>query len=336
MRFSFILRAVFCAALVLALSLPSVSSAKTIFRIGHTGAPADDFTYGIEQFAKELSILTGGEAECKILGNSVLGSDRIMTEMAQQGSLDMCNIGQSQIGLFIPTLIAMDIPFITDHTKNRQFLEAFNPGGPLYEYVDAQASRIGLKLIMLLDTPFRGYAFAPRVKISDLESLKGMKVRVTMSAVEQAFVNALGMNPCPMTQGEVYTALHQGTVDGEIINLASFNSWNRFEVEDKVYMTLHNQAKMFIVMSKLRFDALSPEMRKNIIEAGRIAQQKEWDRSAELEAAAAEQCRARGIALLPVSETDRARLHELTAPLYERFSEEIDPNFVELIRSVQK
>lgn len=244
MRFSFMLRAVFCAALVLALSLPSVSSAKTIFRIGHTGAPADDFTYGIEQFAKELSILTGGEAECKILGNSVLGSDRIMTEMAQQGSLDMCNIGQSQIGLFIPTLIAMDIPFITDHTKNRQFLEAFNPGGPLYEYVDAQASRIGLKLIMLLDTPFRGYAFAPRVKISDLESLKGMKVRVTMSAVEQAFVNALGMNPCPHDAGRgIYCASTGHGGSGEIINLASFNSWNRFEVEDKVYMTLHNRRK---------------------------------------------------------------------------------------------
>ena len=165
----------------------------------------------------------------------------------------MCNIGQSQIGLFIPTLIAMDIPFITDHTKNRQFLEAFNPGGPLYEYVDAQASRIGLKLIMTIDSGFRSYAFSKQREISDLASLKGLKVRTTMSPVEMAFVNAVGMNPCPLSMSETYAALQQGTVDGELINYTTIKAMSRAEVEKSIYLSRHNQARMFAVIKRNEF-----------------------------------------------------------------------------------
>ena len=47
-----------------------------------------------------------------------------------------------------------------------QFLEAFDPyGGVLYKYVDGEAQKVGLKLVMTLDTPFRSYAFTPRSEV---------------------------------------------------------------------------------------------------------------------------------------------------------------------------
>ena len=130
------LRSILRTALVLAatgvLFLPAAIEAKTVFRLANTGGPNDDYTYGCEQFAKNLSEISKGEFEVRVMNNGVLGNDRVTTEMVQQGSLDFGLVGQSQLNLFIKALLALDLPYMVEFAKNRQFLEAFDPyTGPL-------------------------------------------------------------------------------------------------------------------------------------------------------------------------------------------------------------
>ena len=214
-----------CAVTVLAIVIvfPSAVSAREILRFANTGGPNDDYTFGCNEFAKRLKELSGGNFDVKVMSNGVLGND-----------LDIALVGQSQFNLFVKPILAMDLPYMVAYENNQKVLEAFNPGGPLYEYVDAEAAGAGLKLLMTLDTPFRSYAFSSGVTVTGLDSVKGRKARVTMSPIEKAFVNALGMNPCPLGWTEVYTALQQGTVDGELINVGTFASGKRDEVEDTI------------------------------------------------------------------------------------------------------
>ena len=57
------LRSILRTALVLAatgvLFLPAAIEAKTVFRLANTGGPNDDYTYGCEQFAKNLRDIQG-------------------------------------------------------------------------------------------------------------------------------------------------------------------------------------------------------------------------------------------------------------------------------------
>ena len=335
------LRSVFRTALTLAITglllVPAAAEAKTVFRLANTGGPNDDYTFGCEQFAKNLKEISKGQIEVKVMNNGVLGNDRVATEMCQQGSLDFALVGQSQLSLFIKPILAMDLPYMVEFEKNRQFLEAFDPyDGPLYKYVDAEAQKVGLKLIMTLDTPFRSYAFTPKSGVKDLASARGVKARVTMSPIEKGFVNALGMNPCPVGWTEVYTSLQQGTVDGEIINFGTFASFNRAEVEDRFLLTRHNMAKIFVFMNKAKFDTLSPEMQKMIIDAGRKSQMEEWDMSEEFDRKGLEYCKQHNIKLIDLTDAEKAEIKKNLAPLYEEYTKSIDPAFIKLIQDVQK
>ena len=319
------------------LLIPAAAEARTVFRLANMGGPSDDYTYGCEQFARNLKEISKGAFEVRVMNNGVLGNDRVVTEVVQQGSLDFSLVGQSQLNLFIKPLLAMDLPYMVSFEKNRQFLEAFDPyDGPLYKYLDAEAQKAGLKLVMTLDTPFRSYAFTSRSGVESLESVRGVKVRVTMSPIEKGFVNTLAMNPCPVGWTEVYTALQQGTVDGEIINFGTFASFNRAEIEDRFLVTRHNMAKVFVVMNKARFDALSPEQQKMIIDAGRKSQMEEWDMSQEFERKGEEYCRQHNIKLIELSDDELAGIRKNLQPLYAEYMKDIDPVFIKLIQEVQK
>ncbi len=333
------LRSVLCVALAVTgmLLSPLSSEAKTVFRLANTGGPNDDYTYGCNQFAKNLKEISKGEFEVRVMSNGVLGNDRVTTEMAQQGSLDFSLVGQSQLNLFIKPLLAMDLPYMVDFSKNRQFLEAFDPyDGVLYKYVDGEAQKVGLKLVMTLDTPFRSYAFTSRSGVENLASARGVKARVTMSPIEKGFVNALGMNPCPVGWTEVYTALQQGTVDGEIINFGTFASFNRAEIEDRFLLTRHNMAKIFVLMNKAKFDALTPEQQKMIIDAGRKSQMEEWTMSEEFEAKGLEYAKQHNIKLVELTDAEMAEIKKNLQPLYDEYMKQIDPEFIKLIQEVQK
>lgn len=313
------------------------AGAKTVFRLANSGGPQDDYTFGCEQFARDLKEISGGQFEVKVMNNGVLGNDRVATEMTQQGSIDFALVGQSQFNLFVKPLLALDLPYMVDIENNDKFLNAFaRQDSPLYRYVDAEAGRVGLKLVMVLDSPFRSYAFTPKSGVTDLASAKGVKARVTMSPIEKAFVNAIGMNPCPIGWTEVYTALQQGTVDGEIISYGTFAAFNRAELEDRFLLTNHNMAKLFVVMNKAKFDALSPEQQAMILDAGRKAQAAEWQKTKEYNAAGLAYCRSHNIRLIELTDAEKARIKENLTPLYEEYEGQIDPAFIQLIKDAQK
>lgn len=313
------------------------AGAKTVFRLANSGGPQDDYTFGCEQFARDLKEISGGEFEVRVMNNGVLGNDRVATEMTQQGSIDFALVGQSQFNLFVKPLLALDLPYMVDIENNDKFLNAFaQPNSPLYRYVDAEAGRVGLKLVMVLDSPFRSYAFTPKSGVTDLASAKGVKARVTMSPIEKAFVNAIGMNPCPIGWTEVYTALQQGTVDGEIISYGTFAAFNRAELEDRFLLTNHNMAKLFVVMNKAKFDALSPEQQAMILDAGRKAQAAEWQKTKEYNAAGLDYCRSHNIRLIELTDAEKALIKENLTPLYEEYEGQIDPAFIQLIKDAQK
>lgn len=326
-------------ALALILAVPATLSgadAKEVLRFANTGGPGDDYTFGCNEFAKRLGEISQGQFDVRVMSNGVLGNDRVTCEMAQQGSLDIALVGQSQFNLFVKSILAMDMPYMVSYENNRKVLEAFNPGGPLYEYVDAEAGKAGLKLLMTLDTPFRSYAFSPDAGVAKLDDVKGLKVRVTMSPIEKAFVNALGMNPCPLGWTEVYTALQQGTVDGELINVGTFASGKRVEVENTILLTRHNMAKIFVVMNKARFESYPPETRAMILRAATGAQQAEWDKSAEFDREGVDYCRSHGVKLIELSAGEQSRLAGLIKPVYAEYQGRLDPAFVRLLKDVQQ
>lgn len=316
---------------------PLSAQAKMVLRVGHTGSPGMEHTYGCEQFKKALEEAVGDKVEVKLFGNAVLGSDRVLTESVQQGTLEVAICGASILGTFIKTASALDLPFLVDPDKLQPFLAAWNyKDGKLYKYIDDHGQKVGLKLIAAFDSAYRSYAFSKNKKVSDLKSLQNLKMRTTPSVVDVATCEALGMIPCPLGFGDVYTALQQGTVDGEIINAASMADGSRAEVEGSLLLTNHNHTMLFLFMNAAMFNGLPADMQTAILEAGQKANELQYAYVQESLQRGIDYCTQNNVKLIELTDEQRAEFEKAVQPVYEKFKADFDPEFMSLIADTQK
>ncbi|MBD5553726.1 MAG: C4-dicarboxylate ABC transporter, partial [Desulfovibrio sp.] len=78
------------AAALLIGQTPLFAADKPItLRIGHPMAPGNNVTVGYEKFKELVEKKSDGKIKIQIFGNAQIGSDRVTTEQAQAGTLDM-------------------------------------------------------------------------------------------------------------------------------------------------------------------------------------------------------------------------------------------------------
>lgn len=98
-------------------------------------------------------------------------------------------------------------------------------------------------------------------------------MRTTGSPAHIEAFKLLGANPVPMPLAELYTALEMKTVDAQEHPLGVLWSAKLYEVQKHLSLTNHAYSALIVVMNKKKFDSLSPENQKAIIEAAREAGQ---------------------------------------------------------------
>jgi tripartite ATP-independent transporter DctP family solute receptor len=103
--------------------------------------------------------------------------------------------------------------------------------------------------------------------ITKPEDVKGLKMRTTGSPAHIEAFKELGANPVPMPIAELYTALEMKTVDAQEHPLGVFYSSKFYEVQKYVSLTYHAYSALVLVMSKAKYDALSPAHQQAVREA---------------------------------------------------------------------
>lgn len=327
---------IFVAALLVAFCFAGTAQAakKVTLRVGHPMAPGNNVTVGYEKFKEILEAKSGGNIQVKLFPNTILGSDRVTTESAQRGNLEMTSSSSPNLASFSKAFMAFDLPYITD-PRNQQKLYAALDEGPLRDRLDEEIDKIGLKAVMFSEFGYRSFCSATR-QITGPESYKGLKVRTTDSPVEVAVANALGMNPTPIAWGETYTALQQGTVDGEGNTYSLLNDAKHTEVLKYATDTNHNYSMHVLMINKKLFNSLSAEQQQWIMESGKEALAWQREISVELEDKAVQAFKERGIEMYNLTDAERVELVKMTRPVWDQFKNDIPQDLIQLILDTQK
>ena len=312
----------------------AASDKPITLRIGHPMAPGNNVTVGYEKFKELVEKKSGGKIRIQIFGNTQLGSDRVTTEAAQAGTLDMSSSSSPNMASFSKAYLAFDLPYITD-PKNQQKLYKALDDGELGKFMDKENEKIGLKPIMYSEYGFRNFV-STKKPLNGPDDLKGIKVRTTDSPVEVGVAKALGMNPAPVAWGETYTALQQGTVDGEGNTFSLLNDAKHTEVLKYAMDSAHNYSMHILLMNKKKWDSLTPAQQKIISEAAREALDWQRKETAILEKKAWKAFEDKGIKITTLKDEDRAKLKAATAPVREEFIKQLDPMLITLIQETQK
>jgi TRAP-type transport system periplasmic protein len=99
------------------------------------------------------------------------------------------------------------------------------------------------------------------------EDVKGLKIRTMGNPVHIQAWKLLGSNPLPMPLGELYQALESGAVDAQEHPVDITYAAKFYEVQKHLTLTRHAFTAMPVVYSKRKFDALSPELQKVLLDS---------------------------------------------------------------------
>lgn len=318
----------------LAVFSTSVFAADYSMRFGHDGAPDSVYAQTYRKFGELASKNTDGKVKIKIFENAVLGGDREVTESTQRGDLQMGGCGTSNLGIFWPSAMAFDLPFIVDPAKKKALYNELN-NGELGKYINDQLAKVNLMALVYADTPNRNYV-TNKKPIPDLKSLKGIKMRTTASPVDNTLAETLKMIPAPMGFAEIYTALQQGTIDGELLSFADYLSSRRGDVIHHVLPTNHSFTSMIGVINKSYFDSLPPEIQAGLKKAA--VEACEWGQELvnKADEAGKEEGKKNKLNVYPFPPEEKAVFIEAVQPVYDKYSPTIDPKFLELLKNAQK
>jgi TRAP-type C4-dicarboxylate transport system substrate-binding protein len=165
------------------------------------------------------------------------------------------------------------------------------------------------------------------------DDLKGLKMRTMENPVHIQAYKAFGIIPTPMAFTEVFTALQQGTVDGQENPINNIAANNIQEVQDVMSMSGHQLNSNLVVINEATWQSLTPEQQASLQGAVTAAMEQVPACVEEFESTTLEEWRANDVIEI-VEDVDREAFRTKAEPyLRENFSEEQVP-VLEAIRSV--
>ena len=247
-----------------ALGLAAAASAQTTMKINVSAAQNSHHGVGIDVFAKEVEQRTNGRYKFQTFYNGALGGERESIEAVQLGTQEMTFCTSGAIPNFVPETKIVDVPFLfRDKAHARAVFD-----GPIGEELAKKFEAKGFKALAWADNGVRHITNSKRdVKTPD--DLKGLKLRTMENPVHIAAYKSLGIMPTPMPWPEVFTALQQGTVDGQENPLSVIISAKFDQVQKNLSLTGHVYSPCIFVMNKAVFDKLSAADKQAFIDAAK-------------------------------------------------------------------
>ncbi|HHU14701.1 MAG: TRAP transporter substrate-binding protein [Kiritimatiellae bacterium] len=228
---------------------------------------------------QRLEELTDGKATIDLYSGGVLGGETDCLEQVQRGELAMTKVSTAALEAFIPEMKVFSIPF-TFRDENH-FWTTLN--GDIGKKLLAKGAAQNFQGLCYYDSGDRNF-YSTKKPIRTIDDVKGMKIRVMNSRTAMDMINAMGGSPCPITWGELYTALAQGTVDAAENNPPSFDTSRHFEVCKYFTFTAHQRIPDMVIMSTKVWNTLPQDVQVALQKAAdesEVYQRKLWKEKTE-------------------------------------------------------
>ncbi|WP_353146214.1 TRAP transporter substrate-binding protein [Pollutimonas bauzanensis] len=305
----------------------STASAQTVMRISISSPQNSHQGVAIDTFAKEVEKLTDGRYVIKTFYASSLGAEREAMESVQMGTQELTWTSSGPVPNFVPEVKILDVPFLfRDYPHARAVLD-----GPIGDDLLKKFDAKGFKALAWGENGFR-HMTNNKHPIKVPADMNGLKMRTVENPVHIQAYKAFGINPTPMAFSEVFTALQQGTVDGQENPISVITASKFDQVQKHLTLTGHVYSPGVYLMSKASFDKLSDADKKAFIQAAKVGVQANRDRIDSDEKNAVADLRGKGMEV--VETIDKAQFQAALAPVMTSFEKQFGKDNMDAIRAV--
>ncbi|VTU24698.1 TRAP transporter substrate-binding protein [Variovorax sp. RA8] len=314
------------AGLVLGLGMACAAFAQTAMKISISTAQNSHQGVAIDTFAKEVAARTNGRYKIETFYNGSLGGERESIEAVQLGTQELAFSSTGPVPNFVPETKILDVPFLfRDKAHARAVLD-----GPIGQELLTKFDAKGFKALAWAENGFRHMTNSKR-DVKAPEDLKGLKMRTMENPVHIAAYKGLGIITTPMAFPEVFTALQQGTVDGQENPLSVIMSAKFSQVQKHLSLTGHVYSPCIFVMNKAAFDKLSAADKTAFLEAAKVAVKANRDRVDQDDANGVKELRAQGMTV--IEDVDKAKFVSTLAPVNAEFEKQFGKANIDRIRN---
>ncbi|MGY0393689.1 MULTISPECIES: TRAP transporter substrate-binding protein [unclassified Fusobacterium] len=210
----------------------------------------------LEEFSKELEAQTNGAYKLEISPNELLGDQRATAELVQNGVIQMSVVGNPVVESFNKDFAVIGLPYLYDSLEHQKKVFLSDVLDPLFKSTTSS----GFEVIGAFTAGARClYTNKPMTQPSDL---KGYKFRVMQSDTMKKMVDYMGGVGTPMGQGEVYTAVQQGVIEGGENNEVTYVDLKHYEIAPYFSYTNHLMVPDLIIVNEKFYNGMTPENKK--------------------------------------------------------------------------
>ena len=313
--------------LALVLAVPAFAG-PVVLKLGHIAEPVHPYGQGADKFAELVKQKSNGEIEVRVFPSSQLGGQKDLIEGLIYGTVDMALTGTAVLGQFQPQISIFDLPFLFQD-REHAYKSLDTVGMELGKPLEAK----GIKLLGYMENGIRHLTNNVR-PVKSPEDMKDLKIRVMTNKIYIEMMKAMGASPTPIAFAELYSAMQQGTVDGQ--ENPSAHIWTKrfFEVQKYASLTAHAYAPEPMLISMVSWGKLSPEQQKIVQEAAKEAV--DWQRKISEDKDSEFWDKIKGTGKMEVIEVDRVPFEKATLPVYEKFADVVGQDNIDKINALKK
>jgi len=281
----------------------------------------------IDTLAKEVEKRTNGRIKIQPFYSGSLGGERESIEAVQLGTQELTFTSTGPVPNFVPEARILDIPFLfRDKAHARAVLD-----GPIGQEMLAKFEAKGFKALAWGENGVRHMTNNKRA-VNAPEDLKGLKMRTMENPVHIAAYKGFGIVTTPMAFPEVFTALQQGTVDGQENPLSVIMAAKFEQVQKHLSLTGHVYSPAIFLMNKAAFDKLSVADKQVFLDAAKEAVKANRARVDEDDAKGVAELRSKGMQVIDV---DKAKFVSALGPVNAEFEKQFGKANIDRIRAVK-
>lgn len=302
----------------------SVSEPEMVFKYAELNSDDNINTRVGYEFAKYVDEMSNGRIKIEVYSASTLGDEKTCLNALQMGggTVDMYRANTNSLSDYgFQKLNMFGLPFIfTGREGMWKVLEDEQLGRAfLTEGAEVGAGMVGL---FYMDEGARNL-FTTK-EITGLSDIKSRKIRVPETQLMMDTMKALGAEPTPISYSELYSSLQSGVVDGAENGYPGYDSNKFYEVAPYYLLSGHTFSPGVVLMAEAKWNALSPEDQKILLEAGQKAS--DWNKG-EIEAeevALRASLEEKGVTIIEMTPEDTAAAQTACEPVWADYTKGIE------------
>ena len=302
--------------------------AQTVLKIGYATSATSHYGVGSTVFCEEMEKGTQGRYKCQQFPSSALGGEREQIEAVQLGTQDLVNTSTGPLGNFVPEVRIVDIPFLfRDYDHARKVMD-----GPIGQDLQKKMAAKGLINLAWTENGFRHMTNSKR-PINTAEDASGLKMRTMENKVHMDGYKTFGILPTPMPFPELFTALQQGTVDGQENPIPVILASKFSQVQKHLSLTGHVYSPAALILSPAVWNKLSDADKKVFTDAAKKAATAQRKKVNDDEASGIAQLRSEGMQV--IEKVNGESFRKAVGPAYAGYAKEFGAANIAAIQAVR-